>query len=114
MASIIPAPIFDLRSEDEVAAQAISALPSELSDRSDSSPAVVIIEANAYVMGRLQYQLNRWPAGVVQNSLNLLGVTVRVAQAATVTQRFTLSAPRSSDSAIFSIIGICICRIIAI
>ena len=82
MSTAVPAPVLDDRNEDQIAAEAIGALPSELSDRSDSNPAVVVIEAAAYVVGRYLYQLNRWPAAVVQKALALIGVTMRAAVAA--------------------------------
>ena len=97
MSTAVPAPVLDDRNEDQIAAEAIGALPSELSDRSDSNPAVVVIEAAAYVVGRYLYQLNRWPAAVVQKALALIGVTMRAAVAATVTQRFAVANPQAAD-----------------
>ena len=69
MPSTVPAPILDLRTEEQTVAQAIGALPSELSDRSASNPAVVLLEAAGYILGRLQYQLNRWPAAVITSTV---------------------------------------------
>ena len=100
MSTTVSDPVLDTRDEGELAAQAVGALPSELSDRSDSNPAVVIIEAASTVVGKLLYQINRWPSGVIQKALALVGVTLTPAVGATVTQSFTLSAPQASDTVI--------------
>src|SRR3990167_3800692 len=98
MSTTVPAPVLDLRNGDAVTAQAIAALPDELSDRSASNPAVAIIEATGTFFDKLIYQINRWPSAVVQKVLSLCGVTMAAATAATVSQSFTLSAPQSTDT----------------
>lgn len=98
--TITPEPVLDNRNGDSVTAQAIGALPTELSDRSDSNPAVVIIEACGAMFDKLIYQLNRWPRAVVQKALNLAGITLIEATAAAVTQTFTLSNPFASATTI--------------
>lgn len=100
MATVTPAPVLDGRNGDLVAAQAIGALPSELSDRSDSNPAVAILEAAGTFFDKLIYQLNRFPSAVIQKILNLCGVPLIPAAAATVSQSFTLSAPQVNDTLI--------------
>lgn len=100
MATTVPSPSLDTRNGDQYTAQAIASLPSQLSDRSDSNPAVVIIEALGSIFDALLYQLNRWPSAVIQKVLNLCGVTLIPATAATVQQTFTLSAPQQQDSVI--------------
>src|SRR5579884_3702400 len=97
----VPAPVLDTRSGDQVAAAAIGALPAELSDRSDSNPAVVIIEACGAYFDKLLFQLNQFAAnGVIQKCLSLVGVTLNSAQPGIVTQQFTLAAPQSTDTVI--------------
>ena len=96
----VPAPVLDARNEDLVAAQAIGALPAELSDRSDSNPAVVLIEAAAWLLGKILYQLNNWPAAVIQKVLALIGVNLLPATAAQVLQTFNFSAPQVQDTTI--------------
>lgn len=83
-----------------MAAQAVGSLPAELSDRSDSNPAVVIVEAAAWLYGKLSYQLNRWPRAVVQKLMALVGITLEDAAAATANLTFTLSAPQQADKVI--------------
>lgn len=100
MADVVPDPVLDARDGDSVAAQAIGALPAELSDRSDSNPAVVFLEASAYIYDRLTYQINRWPRAVIQKALALVGITILEAQAATVEQTFTLTSPQATDTPI--------------
>lgn len=100
MATIVPAPTLDTRNGDLVVAEAIGSLPSELSDRSDSNPAVVIIEACGNQFDKLLFAINQWPAAVVQKALNLIGVTIKPAAAGLVTQTFTLSAPQQGDTVI--------------
>lgn len=100
MADRVPDPVLDLRNGDLVTAQMIGSLPAELSDRSDSNPAVVLLEAAGAVFDKLIYQLNRLPRGVIQKALALCGVTLLDAEAATVTQSFTLSAPQAADTTI--------------
>jgi len=100
MATTIPDPVLDARDEDLVAAQAIGALPSELSDRSDSNPAVVLLEAASWIYGKLSYQLNQWPRAVVQKAMALVGVTLEDAAAATTSLTFTLTAPVDRDKTI--------------
>lgn len=96
----VPAPVLDLRNGDQVTAQAIGALPPELSDRSDSNPAVVILEAGGTFFDKLIYQLNQWPSAVVQKLLSLVGVNLIPASPGSTTQQFTLSAPQQSDTVI--------------
>lgn len=98
MANPVPSPVLDTRDGDRVAAECVGALPAELSDRSDSNPAVALIEANAAVFDKLIYQINRWPRALVQKLLALVGITLVEATAATVTQSFTLSAPQQTDT----------------
>lgn len=98
--TVVPDPVLDSRDEDEVAAESVGSLPQELSDRSDSNPAVVMLEAAAFIYGRLSYQINRWPRSVITKVLALIGITLKSATAATVTQTFTLSQPRPRDSTI--------------
>lgn len=100
MANPVPSPVLDTRNGDEVAADAIAALPDELSDRSDSNPAVAIIEANASVYDKALYQINRWPRALVQKVMAICGQRLLPAVGGTCTQQFTLSAPRSTDSVI--------------
>src|SRR6185312_7226681 len=97
MATTVPAPILDNRDEDAVTAQAIASFPSELSDRSNSNPAVVMTEAQGTFFGKIIYQLNRWPQAVIQKCLSLVGITLTPATPALVTQTFTLSAPSPTD-----------------
>jgi uncharacterized phage protein gp47/JayE len=94
----VPAPVLDLRSGDQLAAQAIGALPPELSDRSNSNPFVVLIEAVFARVDALMFQLSQWPSAVIQKALNLVGITLNPAQVSTVLQSFTLTAPQSKDS----------------
>jgi len=75
-------------------------MPTELSDRSNANPAVVIIEAVGAIYDKLIYQLNRWPQAVIQKVLSLIGITLNPATAATVSQTFTLSAPQVADTVI--------------
>jgi len=98
--NVTPDPVLDTRNGDEVAAEAIAALPDELSDRSDSNPAVVLIEAVASVYDKALYQINRWPRAVVQKIMAICAVTLRPSAGGSCTQQFTLSAPRSTDSII--------------
>lgn len=100
MADTVPAPVLDDRNGDLVVAEAISSLPSELSDRSNSNPAVVFLEAAGAMYDKLIFQLNRWPQAVIQKVLSLIGVTLTPATAATVSQTFTLSAPQTLDTVI--------------
>lgn len=100
MATTTPDPVLDARDEDLVAAQAIGQLPAELSDRSDSNPAVVVLEAASWIYGKLSYQLNRWPRAVVQKLLALVGVTLADAAPASASLTFTLSAPVETDKVI--------------
>lgn len=100
MATQVPAPILDLADEDTLAAQAVSYLPGELADRSDSNPAVVIIEAAAWLVGKLLFQLNNWPSAVVQKVLALVGVTLNSAALASTVQTFTLSNPLPRDTTV--------------
>lgn len=100
MATTVPAPILDGRNGDLMVAEAIGSLPSELSDRSDSNPAVVIIEAVGAIYDQLVFQLNNWPKAVIQKVLNLVGITLNPAVAATVQQTFTLTAPQVLDTVI--------------
>lgn len=100
--STVPSPILDQRNADAVTAQAIGQLPSEMSDRSDSNPGVVVLEATGGFFDKMLYQLNRWPSSVIQKLLALCGVTLNAATAATVSQSFTLSAPQASDTTISS------------
>lgn len=100
MADQIPAPVLDDRDEDRVTAEVIGSLPSELSDRSDSNPAVVMAEALGAFYGKALYQINRWPRAVIQKCLAMVGVTLEDATPGTVTQTFTLSAPQVQDTVI--------------
>src|SRR5262245_36962245 len=100
MPTTMPFPVLDPRNEDLVAAQAIGSLPVELSDRGPSSPAVVVIEAAAWILGKLLFQMNSWPTAVIQKVLALIGVTMNPAAAGRVVQTFTLSEPQSQDTII--------------
>lgn len=100
MATVTPDPVLDTRSEDQMTAEAIGSLPIELSDRSNANPAVVLIEAVGAMVGKTQYQINRFPSAVIQKCLALCGVTVDDATAATTTQSFTLSFPQQNDTVI--------------
>lgn len=100
MGNPVPSPVLDTRSGDEVAADAIAALPDELSDRSDNNPAVAIIEANASVYDKALYQINRWPRALVQRQMAICGQRLLPAVGGSCTQQFTLSAPRSTDSVV--------------
>lgn len=100
MADAVPVIVLDARDGDQVTAEVIGSLPAALSDRSASNPAVVLAEATGYQYDKLAYALNRWPDTVVTKALNLVGVTVEPAAAATVQQSFTLSAPQSTDTTI--------------
>src|SRR5215831_5351841 len=95
--SIVPAPILDTRNGDLVVAESIGSLPSELSDRSDSNPAVVILEASGNQFDKLLFQINQWPSAVIQKALALVGTLQNQATAATVSQTFTLSSPQVKD-----------------
>lgn len=96
----LPSPTLDNRNGDQVTAQVIGAFPSELSDRSDSNPAVVVAEAAGTFFDKLIYQINQWPLAVVQKLAALVGIDLLNATAATVTQQFTLSAPQPNDTTI--------------
>jgi hypothetical protein len=98
--SVVPTVVLDTRDGDEVTAQSIGSLPSELSDRSNSAPQVVIIEACGNQFDKLLYQINRWPSAVISKCLNLVGIQIEAASAATVTQTFTLSNPQPADTVI--------------
>jgi hypothetical protein len=98
MATTVPSPVLDGRNGDLVTAESIASLPTELSDRSNANPAVVIIEAVGAIYDKLIYQVNRWPQAVIQKVLSLIGITLNPATAATVSQTFTLSAPQTLDT----------------
>lgn len=100
MANVVPSPVLDTRGGDQVAAEAINALPSELSDRSDANPAVAIIEACTAIYDKALYQINRWPRALVQQIMAWAGITLRSASPAICTQQFTLSAPQRTDTVI--------------
>lgn len=100
MATTVPDPVLDTRDGDAVTADAIASLPAELSNRSPSDPAVVIIEAVGVLVDKLLFQLGKWPLGAVQKLLALCGVTLNAATAATCTQSFTLSNPQPADTVI--------------
>lgn len=101
MATQVPAPVLDARNGDLVTAEAIGSLPSELSDRSNSNPAVVFLEAAGAMFDKLIFQVNQWAStGVIQKVLNLIGVTLIPATGASVSQTFTLSAPQPQDTII--------------
>lgn len=100
MAVVVPAPVLDTRNGDQLAAQAIGALPPELSDRSNSNPFVVLIEACMARVDALLFQLNQWPSAVIQKCLNLIGITLLPATPSTDLQTFVLSAPQSKDTII--------------
>ncbi len=100
MATVVPAPVLDSRDGDLVTAEAIGSLPSELSDRSNSNPAVVFLEAAGAIFDKLLFQLNQWPSAVIQKVLNLCGVKLIASTGATVQQSFTLSAPQPLDAVI--------------
>lgn len=100
MATVVPAPVLDARNGDLVTAEAIGSLPSELSDRSNSNPAVVFIEAVGAIYDKFTFQINQWPQAVIQKALNLVGVTLSPATAAIVQQTFTLSNPQVQDTVI--------------
>jgi len=94
----VPNPTLDARNGDLVTAQAIASLPDELSDRSDGSPQVVLLEANGALYDALIYQLNNWPRAVLQKVAALVNVQLLDATAATTTLQFTLSAPQANDT----------------
>lgn len=100
MATTVPAPVLDGRNGDLITAESIGSLPTELSDRSNANPAVVIIEAVGAIYDALIYQINRWPSSVIQKVLSLIGITLNPATAATVSQTFALSAPQVIDTII--------------
>jgi hypothetical protein len=100
MATLVPSPTLDTRNGDLVAAQAITSLPAELSDRSDSNPAVVIIEAQGSVADKHGFQINNWPSAVLQKCLALVGVTLNPQQASIAQLTFVLSAPQPADTVI--------------
>lgn len=96
----IPNPTLDDRAGDLVTAQVIASFPAELSDHSDSNPAVVVAEAIGYQYDLMRAAINQYPRAVLQKLAALVGVRILDATAATVTQQFTLSAPQSSDTVI--------------
>lgn len=96
----VPNPTLDSRSGDQVTAQVIAAFPPELSDRSDSNPAVVIMEAAGYFFDLLLAAINLFPRAALQKLAALVGVELLDATAATVTQQFTLSNPQARDTVI--------------
>lgn len=100
MSTKVPAPVLDTRSGDLVVAEAITSLPAEMSDRSNANPAVVVLEAAGAIFDKDIFQNNQWPQAVIQNELALIGVNLIVAQAATSTQQFVLSAPQPLDTVI--------------
>lgn len=96
----VPPPVLDPRNEDLLAAEAIGQLPAELSDRSDSSPAVTLLEGAAWLVGKMLFQINNWPASVIQKTLALIGVNLLPATAGQVVQTFALSSPQGQDTVI--------------
>lgn len=100
MAVVVPAPVLDTRNGDQLAAQAIGALPPELSDKSNSNPFVALIEAVFARVDALMFQLNQWPSAVIQKLLSILGVPLLSAGPSTVQQTFVLSTPQAKDSII--------------
>ena len=80
----VPNPTLDARNGDLVTAQAITSLPDELSDRSDGSPQVVLLEANGALYDALMAQpyfkaeeslYTRRLARVAEHHTNILGRT---------------------------------------
>lgn len=100
MATLVPAPTLDTRNGDLVTAQAITSLPAELSDRSDSNPAVVCIEAQGSVADKHGFQINSWPSAVIQKCLALVGVVLNPQQPSIAQLTFVLSAPQPADTVI--------------
>lgn len=98
--STVPTVQLDTRDGSELAAQALGALPQELSDRGPSNPAVPIIEACGYIVDHDLYQINNFPSSVIAKVLNLCGTTLESSAAATVQQTFNLTNPRNVDTVI--------------
>jgi hypothetical protein len=98
--STVPDVTLDTRDGDQITAQAIGNLPTEMSDRSNSNPAVVLLEASGYQVDKNLYQINRWPSAVVAHIMNVLGNELLPARSATVSQQFTLSSPRTQATTI--------------
>ena len=97
MTTTVPVVVLDTRDGDQVTAQSIASFPSNLSDRSDSNPAVVIVEACGNQFDKFIFQLNQWPDAVVSKTLNMVGIFLQAAAGATVTATFTLSSPQPQD-----------------
>ncbi len=98
----VPAPTLDERNVDQLIAQCIASLPAELSNRSDGSVPVAIIEALGPIAEKILFAINNWPRSPLQKLLSLVGVQLLSAEQATCTQSFTLSNPVISDLVIAS------------
>lgn len=96
----VPDPVLDTRNGDQVIAQVVGSLPDELSDRSDSNPAVVMSEALGAFFDKLIYQVNQWPRALYQKLAALIGVDLISPVGASATQQFTLSSPQPKDTTI--------------
>lgn len=96
----IPEPVLDTRNADQITAQNIASFPPELSDRSDSNPAVVQAEAMGYFFDQLLAAINQWPRGALQKLAALVGLQILDATAAITTQTFVLANPQGRDTVI--------------
>lgn len=93
----VPNPTLDGRNGDQGVAEAIQSFPSELSDKSDSNPAVVIAEAFGVEYDKLLFTANQWPQALMQKVLNVIGIPLQQATPAQTTLQFTLPNPQPSD-----------------
>ncbi len=75
MSLLFPVPELDPRDEDQMVAEAVDALPADLSDRNAAAPHMKLLEAVGALYAVLLYNLNQWPMRVRVWILNLLGVT---------------------------------------
>lgn len=85
----IDIPDLDPRNEDQLVAEAVDALPAEISDRNDASFAVALLEACGAFYAALVYQLNQVPAKLQLQLLEFLNIIPADATTATVVLEFT-------------------------
>ena len=97
MSSDIPELIIDPRNEEEMVAQVIDNLPAEITDRSRAHWLIGAIEAMGAFYGMTTYWINQWHKKLEQSKLNLLGITLEPATAATVTLTFTSAGSTVAD-----------------
>ncbi|MEL7097512.1 MAG: putative baseplate assembly protein [Pseudomonadota bacterium] len=95
----LPLPRLDTRTYEDLVAEALRRLPlhtPEYTDHNQSDPGRAIIEANAFLLETLLYQINRVPDQSYLAFLDLVGIAPRPATAAHTDLAFTL-APLDKD-----------------